>query len=110
MLDWLKKEIKLEAGKYYEIENDNVRIKPLGSGEFHIECMGNVVRFNMHAMLAQEYVKRFMTTQIDENNPMLLKSDKELKEILKYKELDEDWETCAEIKKILDIRHGKKED
>jgi hypothetical protein len=51
-----------------------------------------------------------MTPQIGENNPMLLKSDKELKEILKDKELDEDWETCAEIKKILDIRHGKKED
>lgn len=110
MWDWFKKEIKLGVGKYYDVEDDNVRIKPLGSGEFHIECMGNVVRFNMHAMLAQEYVKRFMTPQIGENNPMLLKSDKELKEILKDKELDEDWETCAEIKKILDIRHGKKED
>lgn len=110
MWNWFKKEIKLDAGKYYEVEGDNVKIKPLGSGEFHIECMGNIVRFNMHAMLMQEYINRFVKSLTEEHSPLLLKTDKELKAILKEKELQEDWEGCAEIKKILDIRNEEKKE
>ena len=83
MWNWFKKEIKLEAGKYYDVEDDNVKIKPLGNGEFHIECMGNIVRFNIHAMLMQEYINRFVKPLAEEYSPLLIKTDKELKAILK---------------------------
>ena len=111
MWKWFnKKEIELETGKYYKISGDNVQIKALGNGEFNIECLGNVVRFNMHSLLAQEYVKRFMIPQISENEPLSLKSDKELKALLKEMEVEEDWESCSKIKKILDIRNERKEE
>ncbi len=110
MWNWFKKEIKLEAGKYYAVENDTVKIKPLGSGEFHIECMGNIVRFNMHAMLMQEYINRFVKPLAEEHSPFLLKTDKELKSLLKKMELEENWEGCAEIKKIIDLRNEKEKE
>lgn len=105
-----KREVELETGIYYKVSGDNVQIKALGGGEFNIECLGNVVRFNMHAMLAQEYVKRFMVPQIGESEPLSLKSDKELRDLLREMELEEDWESCSKIKKILDIRDEKKKE
>ena len=69
--------------------------------------MGNIVRFNMHAMLMQEYINMFVKPLAEEYSPLLIK---ELKAILKEKELQEDWEGCAEIKKILDIRNEKKKE
>jgi len=111
MWNWFKKkEVLLDPEVYYQVKGDNVQIKPLGGGEFHIECLGNVVRFNMHAMLAQEYVNRFMKPLIKDSDPFLLKTDKELKQILKEMEIEEDWEACAQIKKILDLRDEKKKE
>jgi hypothetical protein len=110
MLNWFKiKDPEMEVGKYYKVDGDNVQIKALGNGEFNIECLGNVVRFNIHAMLAEEYVKRFIKPILDAGHPYLTKTDKELLDLLGQKEDEEDWEECANIKKILDLRNEKKE-
>lgn len=125
MFDWWKKEKHsqggdvpkkqlavgdLERDKWYRIDGDEVSVKGLGQGEFQVECKGNIMRFNMHGLLMEEYVKRVMKPMLAAANPFHFKTDKELNKLLKEKELEEDWDECAIIKKEIDARKKFREE
>ena len=100
----------LQQDKWYKIDGDEVSVKGLGQGEFQVECKGNIMRFNMHGLLMEEYYKRIIEPRLAAANPLKYRTDKELSKLLKEKELDEDWDECALIKKEIDARKKQREE